>query len=139
MVHTNLLEGILWRSCGWDSALPLQGSRVQSPVGELRSGMPHGTAKNIKINLKKTKFKTIYICSDFWSSLRARAFMSHPPCQSVLPSLSPKPSVPSPNTTTSTQLPCLLHRATASGCNPRSHLTCPSPMLISSYPPEMQI
>ena len=29
--------GIPWRSGGWDSALPLQGSQVQFLAGELRS------------------------------------------------------------------------------------------------------
>lgn len=33
--------GIPWKLGGWDSALPLQGSRVQSLVSELR--FPHAT------------------------------------------------------------------------------------------------
>lgn len=37
--------GLPWWSSGQDSALPRQGARVQSLVRELRSHMPHGTAK----------------------------------------------------------------------------------------------
>ena len=50
--------GIPWSSSGQDSELPLQGSQVPSLVGELRSSMPHGTAKKknkVKVKIKKKK------------------------------------------------------------------------------------
>ena len=40
--------GLPWRSSGSHSALPLQGARVQSLVGELRSHMLCGVAKKKK-------------------------------------------------------------------------------------------
>ena len=39
------MELLSWSS-GWDSALPPPRALVQSLVGELRSCMPHGMAKN---------------------------------------------------------------------------------------------
>ena len=38
--------GAPWRSSGWDSELPLQGTWVQSLVEELRSGKPRYMTKN---------------------------------------------------------------------------------------------
>ena len=53
----NLLEqGILWWSSDYGSMLLLQGARVWSLVGELRSHMLCGTAKH-KTNRNKTKTK----------------------------------------------------------------------------------
>ena len=37
--------GLPWQSSGQDSALPLQGERVRSQVGELRPRMLHSAAK----------------------------------------------------------------------------------------------
>ena len=37
--------GLPWRSSGWDSVLPLQGARVPSLIGVLRSHMLRGAAK----------------------------------------------------------------------------------------------
>ena len=47
--------GLPWPSRGWDSALPLQGARVRSLAGELRSRILHATRCGPKIffNLKK--------------------------------------------------------------------------------------
>ena len=42
-VKAKVLE-LPWQSRGEDSALPMQGARVRSPVRELRSHMPHGAA-----------------------------------------------------------------------------------------------
>ena len=46
--------GLLWQSSGYDSALPLQGVWVQSPVWERRSRRLHIMGKNktwvIKLN-----------------------------------------------------------------------------------------
>ena len=39
-------QGPPWQSSGWDSVLPMQGARVRSLVGELRSHMTRGAAKN---------------------------------------------------------------------------------------------
>ena len=39
------MEGIPWQSHGYDSALSLWRTRVQSLVGELRSGKPRGRPK----------------------------------------------------------------------------------------------
>ena len=44
----NLQEGLPCWSSDWDSALPLQGTRVQSLVREPRSLTPHGKAKTNK-------------------------------------------------------------------------------------------
>ena len=42
----NIISGIPWQSSGYDSVLPpVQGARVRSLVGELRSHKPHGTAR----------------------------------------------------------------------------------------------
>ena len=41
--------GLPWWSSGEDSELPVQGAWVPSPVGELRSCMPHRLAKIFKI------------------------------------------------------------------------------------------
>ena len=50
----NTLQGLSWWSSGYDTVLPVQGERVRSLVGELRSHMPQDTAKiNKLINLKK--------------------------------------------------------------------------------------
>ena len=40
-------QGLFWQSSGSDSVLPLQGARVQSLVGELRSNVPRGMIKKI--------------------------------------------------------------------------------------------
>ena len=45
--------GLPWRSSGWHSALPMQGARVRSLVGELGSHMLHGAAKKKKKKLEK--------------------------------------------------------------------------------------
>ena len=37
-------RGLPWRSRGEDSAFPMQGARVRSLDGELRSHIPHGAA-----------------------------------------------------------------------------------------------
>ena len=42
------LEGLLWHPSGQGSALPIQGPRVQSLVGELTSHRPCGTTKHNK-------------------------------------------------------------------------------------------
>lgn len=42
------LSGIPWPSAGWDSELPLQGARVPSLVGKLRSCKLCGAAKEKK-------------------------------------------------------------------------------------------
>ena len=40
--------GIPWKSRGWDSEHPIQGTRVWFLVGELRSPMPHSRAKKLE-------------------------------------------------------------------------------------------
>ena len=42
------------------TALPLQGTRVQSLVGELRSHMPHGMAKKTKQNIHLSMHRIFY-------------------------------------------------------------------------------
>ena len=46
------VSGIPWPSGGWDSELPLQGARVPSVVGELRSRKLCGAAKKKNRNIK---------------------------------------------------------------------------------------
>ena len=47
-------QGLPWCSNGSNSKLPIQGAQFQSLVGELRSHMPHGVAKNKQTNKKET-------------------------------------------------------------------------------------
>ena len=42
----NMKQGLPWQSNGYDSMLPMQGAQVPSLMGELRSCVPHSTAKN---------------------------------------------------------------------------------------------
>ena len=44
------MQGLPWRSSGWDTMLPLQGAWVQALVRELGSHMPPGAAKKKKRN-----------------------------------------------------------------------------------------
>ena len=52
------VTGIPWPSGGWDTELPLQGARVPSLVGELRSRKLGGGAKKKKIIIIKNKIHT---------------------------------------------------------------------------------
>ena len=52
------IQGLPWCSSGEDSILPMQDAWVLSLVRELRSHMPHGTAKKEKIKFKKRKERT---------------------------------------------------------------------------------
>lgn len=47
------MEELLWWSSGSDSALPMQGKRIRSLVGKLRSHMLCSAAKNKYILFKK--------------------------------------------------------------------------------------
>ena len=50
------VQGLPWRSSGWDSALPLQGTQVRFLAGELRSGMLCRADKKIEKKRKKEKW-----------------------------------------------------------------------------------
>ena len=47
------IQGVPWRSSGWDPVLLLPRAQVQSLVGELRSHKPRGTAQKEKKKKKK--------------------------------------------------------------------------------------
>ena len=56
--------GLPWPSCGQDSALPLQGVWVWSPVRELRSRMLQSVVKTNKQNKKQSRCRQDQLFSD---------------------------------------------------------------------------
>ena len=67
--YKQLYARLPWRSSGWDSVLPVQGTQVPSLVGELGFHMPHGMAKK---NPQKTKTT---VCQKLGNSYEMEKFL----------------------------------------------------------------
>ena len=82
-----MVQGLPWRSSGWDSEFPLQGAWVPSLVGELRSHKPCSAAKKIKIKKKVVQVPTREVFSTrSWPPGRC-GFNADKPSASVRPQL----------------------------------------------------